>query len=153
MSIKKVNLWGIAACAIAVLTMFSIPVRADNIDVNYAGGGTYSWSGSGNTGNFSGTISSGTGITLTIARQGSLAMGPFSLASTTLSWTSGTCSGCSGTGAFNFTGGGSVVLSDTASQVINGVTIGPGTLFSGSFADGQTLTNGAGLRQSLPLHL
>jgi hypothetical protein len=45
---------------------------------------------------------------------------------------------------FNFTGGGSIVISDTASQIVNGVTIGPGTLFSGTFSDGQTLTNGAG---------
>jgi hypothetical protein len=144
MSIKKVYVSSIVVFSILVLALFSAPARADNIDVNFAGGGTYSWSGSGNTGTLSGTISSGTGITLTIARQGSSVMGPFSLTNATESWTSGACSSCSGTGPFTFSGGGSITISDTASQIINGVTIGPGSLFSGSFTDGQTLTNGAG---------
>src|SRR5580704_12741314 len=117
---RKVSGIAVFASLVVAFTMFSAPARADNIDVNFAGGGTYSWSGSGNTGTFSGTISSGTGITLTIARQGSLAMGPFSLTNATESWTSGTCSGCAGTGAFSFGAGGSITISDTASQIING---------------------------------
>src|ERR1700720_186647 len=111
MSIKKLRGIAVFVGFAIALAMFSTPARADNIDVNFAGGGTYSWSGSGNTGNFSGTISSGTGITLTIARQGSLAMGPFSLTNATESWTSGTCSGCAGTGAFSFGAGGSITIS------------------------------------------
>jgi hypothetical protein len=140
----NVRMGSVVLSFVVALTMLSSPVRADNIDVNFAGGGTYSWSGSGNTGTLSGTISSGTGITLTIAEQGTSPSGPFALTNVTESWTSGPCSGCTGTGPFSFGAGGSLTLSDSSSQVINGVTIGPGTLFSGSFTGPQTLTNGAG---------
>ena len=139
---KRVALMAFALVAIVAMSLAtSAPAKADSVDFNIVNGGTWSWAGTGTT--LTATITSATG-TIQVSRTGGSPLGPFTLANATLTWTSGTFASGTGTGPFNWNSGGTITVSTSATQTVNGVSVGAGTLFSGTFTAPETLTNGGG---------
>lgn len=130
----------IAALMIAV-AFSAAPAMADSIDFNIVNGGTWSWAGTGTT--LTATITSSTG-TIQASRVGGSPLGPFTLSNATLTWTTGSFSSGTGTGPFSWNSGGTITVSTSATQTINGVSVAAGTLFSGTFTAPETLANGGG---------